>query len=55
MRPRPQAPHSPLSVRHHPDGVLRARFDSHHNVTETVIGVNGNVTGISIRWRITLR
>ncbi len=41
MKPRPQAPHSPL-----PSGItrtasLRARFDSFGNVTETVTNVKG--------------
>ena len=29
MRSRPQAPHSPLSARHHPDSVPEGEFDSH--------------------------
>ena len=34
MRPHPQAPHSPLSARHHPDGVPEGEFDS-LSVSET--------------------
>jgi hypothetical protein len=39
MRPRPRAPHSPLSARHHPDGVLAGKlFASLHVIeAETIV------------------